>query len=195
MHRKNLIIFLSVLVLVSLMTTVAFARAGRTREVTFTETTTDPGGSLLVTNEPSANLGSEDIDIVMQYSSIGLNGTGDVVTGNDVKKLELLAEGVQTLGCINPGGELVPLDAHPKMNATSGQTDPGEAIKGKPGRRAFSLDALGTPSGAECPNPAWLLVLLDIDWESATICGYDNGGAKVFCESFDGNNNNFFNEN
>jgi hypothetical protein len=109
---------------------------------------TDEGTTLLVTGKV-AGLGSDPVNIVID------------------------AEGLATVECTNPGGNVAP-GQDTEVDA-SGQTGP---ITPRNGQITFSAETLEptVPNFPTCPNPQWTANVTDVEFSSATATVFDEAG-------------------
>jgi hypothetical protein len=118
----------------------------------------DRGTQLLVTGTV-AGLGNENIDVVVN------------------------AEGIATVECTNPGGNVAP-----GQDTTVDVSGEANDVQVKNGRATFRvLTAEPTVTGAEaCPNPQWRATVTDVEFTEATITIFQPAGTNniVFEQTF-----------
>jgi hypothetical protein len=111
-------------------------------------TGTDQGTTLLVSGKV-AGLGSEPVNVVVD------------------------AEGIATVECENPGGNIAP-GQDTEVDA-SGQTGPITPRNGQITFRAATLEPT-VPNFPTCPNRQWTANVTDVEFTSATVTVFDLAG-------------------
>jgi len=195
MHRKNLIIILSVLFLISLATTVAFARNSRCLDCEITTEESSSGGgkgggkksSLL--DVPMIDAGNGGVIINIK----ALNGRGFMVgLGNEDIEVILTATALlDNITCTNPGGQVVEVQpVH--VTVTEIEFIPSEDFT-KNGSTTFALQAVMGSTDNLCPNGNWTMEAdglwqgpADISVNGKVVheatCNQSNPDADVTCQ-------------
>jgi hypothetical protein len=137
--RRLLLTGVSLLLLLSLTATAVFAQNPHfVGRITFTNL-----GTQLQATGSVAGLGNTNIDVILD------------------------AQGIATIECTNPGGNVAPGQTK-AVAATGSQT----SIEVKNGRANFNVttDPPPAPDPAEvCPNPQWSAAIVSVTFTSATI--------------------------
>jgi hypothetical protein len=116
----------------------------------------------------------------IRFANLGtqLQATGSIAgLGNENIDVRLDAEGIATIQCTNPGGNVAP--GQDKNISVSGTT---ESLEVKNGRVNFvvTTDPPPPPDPAEvCPNPQWSAAITSVTFTSATITVIQPAGSEI----------------
>ena len=174
MHRKNLIIILGVLALISLVTTVAFARNSR-----FLEPPDLSGGNTSgsLSDIPVIEAKGNSNNITIEYTP--LNGTGAMVGlgKNDDLVLTQTATFKLINGiCTNPGGQKV--DVQP-VHGTAVAEEKIRKTSVENGRVNVFLSNFPENVVNPCPNSGWHYTAVLVWRGEASIAGTQDGETNV----------------
>jgi hypothetical protein len=110
--------------------------------------------------------------------------------GNTDIKMVLDASGIPAITCINGGGNQVPGQSSPKVNAEGVQVLPGNDPLRKNGKAAYNVEAKPSTTilswdVAGCPNSNWYGVITFVYWTNATITVFDAvTGAQLLQQNY-----------
>ena len=97
--------------------------------------------------------------------------------GNTDVNVVLDAGGIPAITCTNHGGNAVPGQSYPKVNASGQESLLGNSSVRKNGKSPFNVETVDPVSlpwdAAGCPNANWSAHIDFIYWTNATISIYD----------------------
>jgi len=131
---------------------------------------------IMLTSSPAFARGAIKLSNV-EFSLGSLVSTGYASgLGNQDVTFVLDASGEAHVTCINYGGNTVPGQSYPKIDAAGTQSLSGDDPRSKNGRTPFDTETDDPKyvawDAAGCPNPNWVGYIEDIFWTGGTISVY-----------------------